>query len=137
MCTTGTNGLRGCNTSETPVAKNGFPATSAGVGGRMPSRASRSLAICADLSVAADPGFAAQAGHRWRSIMPEGAPCGYRLCLADRRRDFRREVLRLLREAFAQRVAREAPHLDVLADHRDGRVHLVLNAALSVRVLEE
>src|SRR5437870_7957782 len=58
MCTTGTNGLRGCNTSETPVAKNGFPATSAGVGGRMPSRASRSLAICADLSVAADPGFA-------------------------------------------------------------------------------
>src|ERR671925_1023012 len=50
MCTTGTNGFRGCNTSETPVAKNGFPAASAGVGGRIPSRASASASVRPGLS---------------------------------------------------------------------------------------
>src|SRR5437899_272498 len=42
MCTTGTKGLRGWRTSEIPVAKNGLPASSAGVGGRIPSFASSS-----------------------------------------------------------------------------------------------
>src|SRR5690349_16138259 len=45
MCTTGTKGLRGCRTSETPVAKNGFPPTSAAVGGRIPSLASSSRGV--------------------------------------------------------------------------------------------
>src|SRR5437763_5909847 len=36
----GTNGLRGCRTSETPVAKKGFPASSSGRGGWIPSAAS-------------------------------------------------------------------------------------------------
>src|SRR5438105_2692872 len=42
MCTTGTKGLRGWRTSEIPVAKKGLPASSAGVGGRIPSFASQS-----------------------------------------------------------------------------------------------
>src|SRR6266436_2112874 len=37
MCTTGTKGFLGCITSETPVAKNGFPAISSGSGGRTSS----------------------------------------------------------------------------------------------------
>src|SRR5712664_1850053 len=37
MCTTGTYGFFGCITSETPVAKNGFPAISSGRGGRTSS----------------------------------------------------------------------------------------------------
>src|SRR5438094_3452640 len=56
MCTTGTNGLRGCTTSETPVAKNGLPPTSAALGGRMPSRASSSLAVEPEVDAAAGPG---------------------------------------------------------------------------------
>src|SRR6266849_2397429 len=37
MCTTGTKGLRGRSTRETPGAKNGLPAISAGGGGGVPS----------------------------------------------------------------------------------------------------
>src|SRR5438067_3418172 len=47
------------------------------------------------------------------------------------------EVLLLLLQAFAQRVTGEPAHLHVLADHRDGRVDLVLDRALSFRVAEE
>src|SRR5712691_833429 len=210
MCTTGTKGLRGCRTSETPVAKKGLPASSWAVGGRIPSFTSSSR--CFEVGVGVDawstaagylsphtaeklqPPFSntcprsslispppppsrrqslrsnrppssssSRAEIRSRKprknscaslpivVIADAASCPTRcgratpgrtwprgpLRLADRRGHFGREVLRLLRQAFAERVPGEAAHLHVFPDHRDGRVHLVLHGALAVRVLEE
>src|SRR5207237_9936199 len=61
-----------------------------------------------------------------------------RLLLAGHgRADFGGEVLRLLGQALAQRVAHVAAYLDVLADDGHCLVQHVLDAALAVRVAEE
>src|SRR5713101_1448426 len=214
MCTTGTKGLRGWSTRETPVAKNGLPAISAGVGGRMPSCASSSRSFAVDVAVAvAVDAWSTTAGYlsphtaeklqppfsntcprsslispppppsrrqalrsnrppsssssraqirsrkprkncsasARKAVIADAASCPTRcrgatpgsrsrgrLRLADRRRHFRGEVLRrLLGQALAERVPREAAHLDVLADHGDGRVDLVQHGPLAFRILEE
>src|SRR6266849_4407415 len=213
MCTMGTKGLRGWRTRETPVAKNGLPASSPGVGGRIPRRASSSRAefgagvgfdveawstaagyLSPHTAETLQPPFsntsprsslispppppsrcqalrsnrppsssssraqirsrkprkncsasarkaviadAASCPTRCRGATPGSRSRG-RLRLADRRRHFRGEVLRrLLGQALAERVPREAAHLDVLADHGDGRVDLVQHGPLAFRILEE
>src|SRR5713226_7217472 len=79
MCTTGTRGLRGWRTRETPVAKNGLPAISAGVGGRMPSRASSSrsfaVGVGVDVDVAVDVAVPVAAALAPPVLAPGPAAC--------------------------------------------------------------
>src|SRR5439155_12933552 len=184
MWTMGTNGFFGCITRETPVAKNGFPAISSALGGRMsspcaagaaPGGATGKLVPCTAEKL--QPPFS-NSSPRSSAISPPPPPgrsqavrrnfappstCSSFATMRSRRsrkRDstsarkasmrpaslllsgdggahFGGEVLRFLRQALAQRVAREAAHLDVLADHRDGRVNLVLHGPLAIWIAEE
>src|SRR5439155_19748286 len=79
----------------------------------------------------------AQVAEALLHLGAEGRHAEGLLLPGDRRTHFRGEVLCFLGQAFAQGVAGVPANLDVLADHRDRGVDLVLDRSLAVRVAEK